>query len=400
MVSKKLAVLLVAAATFGQSMIMPQNTAWARGGGGGFGGGRGGFGGGFGGGRMGGDFDRGGFDRGFDRGPYDGYGGEGEGDDGMNRDGDRGFDNSRVGNNGFGDNGLGNGLGRGRTNDALSQAPSESNLRRGADMEYGNQHPLATDGGFGRLASTGGISNYERAGNYTHPVGRQDLALRGDAIRDGYRYPDAFDRGWWGRYPYGWGYPGWGGGWAWGCTGWPELAGFWGMSAAAAPIEYDYGNSITYQNDNVYYGSQQIEPAATYYDQAQTLANSVPVPNSSSNVLTKAQAKDWKPLGVFSLTQGTETNTTTMFQLAINKKGAIRGNYYNTLTQEVKPVKGSVDKKIMRAAWTVGGNKNVVYDTGMANLLQPQSTVLVHMGKSLTQQWTLVRLAQPKSKTS
>jgi hypothetical protein len=231
-------------------------------------------------------------------------------------------------------------------------------------------------------------------------VGRQDLALRGNAIRDGYRYPDAFDRGWWGRYPGGWGYPGWGGGWAWGYTGWPALAGWWGMSVGAAPIEYDYGNSITYQNDNVYYGTQQIEPAATYYDQAQTLAQSVPVPNSKTTILTESQAKDWKPLGVFSLTQGSETNTTTMFQLAVNKKGAIRGNYYNTLTQEVKPVKGSIDKKIMRAAWTVGGNKNVVYDTGVANLLQPQSTVLVHLAKNLTQQWTLVRLEKPKSKPS
>jgi hypothetical protein len=395
MVSRKLVVLFVAVASLGQFMSIRENVVCARGGGGGRGGGGygGGYGGGFGGARMGGDFDRG-----FDRGATDGWGGAG---DGMNRDFDR--DNSGWGNSGWGNSGWGNGEfgdagrnGRGIGNDAV---PSEASLRQGADQVYGTQHALPTDGGFGRLASTSGITNYNRVGNYTHPEARQDLALRGNAIRDGYRYPDAFDRGWWGRYPGCWGYPGWGGDWAWGYTGWPALAGWWGMSAASAPIEYDYGNSITYQNDNVYYGSQQIEPAATYYDQAQTLAQSVPVPNSSTNVLTQSQAKDWKPLGVFSLTQGSETNTTTMFQLAVNKKGAIRGNYYNTLTQEVKPVKGSVDKKIMRAAWTVGGNKNVVYDTGMANLLQPQSTVLVHLGKSLTQQWTLVRLDQPKSKT-
>ena len=50
----------------------------------------------------------------------------------------------------------------------------------------------------------------------------------------------------------------------------------------------------------------------------------------------------------------------------------------------------------MRAAWIIGNNKNVVYDSGLSNLLKKQSSVLVHMGKDKTQQWTLVKLQQPK----
>jgi hypothetical protein len=89
-----------------------------------------------------------------------------------------------------------------------------------------------------------------------------------------------------------------------------------------------------------------------------------------------------------------------MFQLAVNKKGAIKGTYYNALTNETKPVQGAVDKKTMRAAWIVGDNKDVVYDTGVSNLLKPQSPLLLHIGKDKTEQWTLVRLQESKSKAA
>ncbi len=88
-----------------------------------------------------------------------------------------------------------------------------------------------------------------------------------------------------------------------------------------------------------------------------------------------------------------------MFQLAVNKAGTIRGNYYNALTQETKPVHGAGDKKDMRASWMVGTNNTTVYDTGLANLLKAESTCLVHLSKTQTQQWNLIKLNQPAAKT-
>ena len=79
-------------------------------------------------------------------------------------------------------------------------------------------------------------------------------------------------------------------------------------------------------------------------------------------------AANWKSLGVFSLVQSGQSNTVSAFQLAVNKQGYIKGNYTNELTGEVEPVQGAVDRKTMRAAWTVGKNKNVVYDTGLSEL--------------------------------
>ena len=74
----------------------------------------------------------------------------------------------------------------------------------------------------------------------------------------------------------------------------------------------------------------------------------------------------------------------------------LRGNYYSVVTDMNLPVYGSVDAKTQRAAWTVGGQKGTVYETGIGNLTEPQTTMLVHFGKDRTQQWTLVRLEQPE----
>jgi hypothetical protein len=43
----------------------------------------------------------------------------------------------------------------------------------------------------------------------------------------------------------------------------------------------------------------------------------------------------------------------------------------------------------------VGDKKNVVYEAGLANLSQDESTMMVHFGKERAQQWALVRLQQP-----
>ena len=245
---------------------------------------------------------------------------------------------------------------------------------------------MAADGGFGRVAMSDTARNY---GNYTTDrVSSADLVGRAQSVRSGFNNYNAFDRNWWNSHPGSWYYPGWRDGWAWGGVGWGDLSGYWGVDTA--PVEYDYGNNITYQNNEVYYGTQATAPAATYYTQAQTLANTTPATPSA-----KEPAGDWKPLGVYSLTQGTQSNTSVIFQLAVNKTGSIRGNYYNALTQESKPVHGAVDKKDMRASWVVGTNNNVVYDTGLANLLKSQSTCLVHLSKTQTQQWNLVKLSQP-----
>jgi hypothetical protein len=81
----------------------------------------------------------------------------------------------------------------------------------------------------------------------------------------------------------------------------------------------------------------------------------------------------------------------------VSREGIIGGTYQNTVTDSALPVEGMVDKKNQRAAWTIGENRNTVLETGIYNLTQEETTVLVHFGAEQTQQWLLVRLEEPES---
>jgi len=111
-----------------------------------------------------------------------------------------------------------------------------------------------------------------------------------------------------------------------------------------------------------------------------------------------AEKEQWVSPCVFGMGQGDEKAANNVFQLAVNKDGVIRGNYYNALSDTSTPVYGSVDRKTQRAAWVVGERKETVYETGIANLTEAETTMLVHFGKARTKQWTLVRLAPPGEK--
>ena len=45
--------------------------------------------------------------------------------------------------------------------------------------------------------------------------------------------------------------------------------------------------------------------------------------------------------------------------------------------------------------WTVGDNNDVVYETGLYNLTEDETQMLIHFGTERTQQWMLVRLDSP-----
>jgi hypothetical protein len=340
------------------------------------------------------------------RGGGRGFGGAGFG--GRGDFGERGLDGGDrgmwSGDGGFRDGGSRDGgAGRDAGFDDRTRA-SEDDLRAGANQDY-HWSNLPTDGGMARAAGFD-------APRVTSNVSAASLAARGAAVRNNFHRDDLFNRDFWNRYDRAWWYPGWGEYWPWGYTGWGDLCSFWGYPESDEPVEYDYGNNITYQDNQVYYGNQPYMSESDYYTQAQNLAlsapPSVPPATSSTKSGTKTNTKpgtkagasskttekesDWKPLGVFALTQGDQTDSNSIFQLAVNKKGIIRGNYFNPLTQEEQPVQGKIDQKSKRVAWTVGSNKTVVYDTGLANLLAKQSSLLIHLSGSKTQQWNIIRL--------
>ena len=83
-------------------------------------------------------------------------------------------------------------------------------------------------------------------------------------------------------------------------------------------------------------------------------------------------------------------------QLAVSKEGIIGGTYQNTDTDSAENVEGMVDKASQRAVWTIGDNKENVFETGIYNLTEEETPVLIHFGPEQTQQWLMVRLEEPE----
>jgi hypothetical protein len=103
------------------------------------------------------------------------------------------------------------------------------------------------------------------------------------------------------------------------------------------------------------------------------------------------------PLGVFALARSEETNPSTFMSLAIDQAGLLRGTYYDAVSDSTQNISGKVDKKTQRAAWTIGDKKLPVYEAGLANLTQQQTTILVHRddgkgGPGKVEQMLLVRV--------
>src|SRR5262249_47311926 len=148
------------------------------------------------------------------------------------------------------------------------------------------------------------------------------------------------------------------------------------------------GSDIVYQDNFVYVGGKEAGTAQQYAQEATTIAEQ----GQAADAPTSA---DWKPLGVFALVPGDQKTSNNVFQLAVDKNGVIRGNYYDGVMDTTTPVYGAVAKKTQRAAWTIGKTKDRFFEAGLYNLTQTEAPVLVHFGADKTQQWLLVRVEQP-----
>ena len=240
----------------------------------------------------------------------------------------------------------------------------------------------AAAGGRGFVARGGGTY---AAG--TRFVAASDLRSQGVYVRNSFNSYNAFTPGWYRRYPGAWFAGGWVAGSAWTAASWGNCASYIGYAADVSPVYYNYGDNVTYQDNNVYYGDQVYSTQEVYAQEATQIAD-------GGRQAKPAEDEKWQALGVFAMVKGDETTSNDIFQLALNKDGVLRGNYYNATSDSTQPLYGSLDKKTQRIAWSIGDKKDPVYETGLYNLTQDETTMLVHFGKGRTQQWTLVRIDQ------
>jgi hypothetical protein len=252
----------------------------------------------------------------------------------------------------------------------------------------GASHRSAASNPYGAYRSVSrGVGVYGAAGHYTGY--RSGVAVRTQAgyVRAGFAGYGCFNAGWYTRHPGAWRAAAWAGAAYWRWAPWATVSSFCGYTEM--PYYYDYGSTIVYQDDQVYYNGNPVATAEDYATQALDLAVAGQTAKPPDN-------EEWQALGVFAMIQGEEKEANDIFQLAINKEGLLRGNYYNALTDMTVPLSGKVDKRTQRAAWIIGDKTDTVYETGLGNLSEPETQMLVHIGKDRTQQRTLVRMEPPK----
>jgi hypothetical protein len=218
----------------------------------------------------------------------------------------------------------------------------------------------------------------------------------GNDVRENFHGSGLFAPAWWKSYKNAWCNPSLPESWVWSNVDWNTLASFWGISSATPPGDYEFGDNVKYENEMVYFGAQPTAKAADFYHLAQVLAAKGAVKARAGAKPELPSTTSWQPLGVFSLVHPAQKISTTLFQLAVNRQGLIRGNCYNILTGQLDTVYGAADKTNSRVAFTVGANHSVVYDSGVGNLLTAQSPILVHMSGNQREQMTFVRLRQAK----
>jgi hypothetical protein len=245
------------------------------------------------------------------------------------------------------------------------------------------------------VAGASGLAGYTAArgvavaGHHTAYVGRTTLATQGVAVRRGFVHYNCFTPTWCAAHVHIWRPVAWTAAAFWAGSTWATVASTCGYPAE--PVVYDYGSTVVYEDNRVYYNGEPVATAEEYATQATEIAE-------TGEKAQVSEKEEWVSLGVFGMVQGDEKDANKIFQLAVNKDGILRGTYYDAISDMEFPVSGSVDKKAQRAAWVVGDRKDTVYETGIGNLTEPETSMLVHFGKDRTQQWTLVRLEPPEDK--
>lgn len=101
---------------------------------------------------------------------------------------------------------------------------------------------------------------------------------------------------------------------------------------------------------------------------------------------------EWLPLGVFAVApRGTE-QAHIYQQLAVSRKGELKGNSYDAVSDAVQPLTGTIDRETRKASWKVG--TGATFETTLDALLEPPSTVTMKTG-TISQTWDLVRMEKP-----
>jgi hypothetical protein len=218
----------------------------------------------------------------------------------------------------------------------------------------------------------------------------------------------AFSHGWHHNHPGAWG---WGaGGYAWG-NPWAAAtlgtaAGWLGLSALDAGTGPAAETIVNNDNTPIAGGPLADEPddADDDTDNIQVAGNDpndgLAQPDDAPALAARGTAEPeadarFLPLGVFSVAPADQTDAVALVHLAISKDGLVRGTYYDLKTDKDENIQGAVNKENHSVAWTIGNDRQTVYQTWLEDLTQEQSGPLtVRAEGGQTRVWTIARYTQ------
>lgn len=157
-------------------------------------------------------------------------------------------------------------------------------------------------------------------------------------------------------------------------------AGWWGVAGTAglaAWLGYSIGASSS---------TAVATTTATTAESAAAASATVEKPAEPPSDL------EWMPLGVFATGPKGTADAHIYLQLAVSRKGEIKGNYYDAVSDATQVVSGGIDRETRKATWTVG--KGATFETTLESLTQTPSDVTMKTGGA-TQTWELVQMQRP-----
>jgi hypothetical protein len=105
---------------------------------------------------------------------------------------------------------------------------------------------------------------------------------------------------------------------------------------------------------------------------------------------------EWLGLGVYKLMPPNQKEASALLQLGVNRDGALRGSYYDLLTDQTYTIRGTIDKQSQRVTWTIGPQDSVEFQATLGELTQPgDQPVNIRLLNGEMRQWHLWRQDAP-----
>jgi hypothetical protein len=103
---------------------------------------------------------------------------------------------------------------------------------------------------------------------------------------------------------------------------------------------------------------------------------------------------EWLNLGAYTLAQSDQAQPTLMLSLTVNKEGVLRGTYFDMLSNSTAAIQGSIDKQSQLAAWRIGNDGPVTFQTSLRDLTSATTPVSLQFETGKTGIWKMIRQTQ------